>query len=203
MKRTVCSLPLSRRWQPCRSALRLTSRTDIVRYENAGSTPSPIARAIEVPASYRLIFHSGLTPQPADPKAPQGSPEYWGNTKTQSLSVLSRLQESVKSMGLTFGDVVKMTVFLGGDPATGGRMDFAGFMEAYSQYFGTKEQPNKPARSTVQVAESRAARHARRDRSHSARSRGHNENRHLISRAREGADVRRWRGSTAIQGDTS
>jgi enamine deaminase RidA (YjgF/YER057c/UK114 family) len=125
---------------------------EIIRYENAGSTPSPIARAIEVPASYRLVFHSGLTPQPADPKAPQGSAEYWGNTKTQSLSVLSRLQESVKSMGLTFGDVVKMTVFLGGDPATGGRMDFAGFMEAYSQYFGTKEQPNKPARSTVQVA---------------------------------------------------
>jgi enamine deaminase RidA (YjgF/YER057c/UK114 family) len=125
---------------------------EIVRYENAGTTPSPIARAIEVPASYRLIFHSGLTPQPANPKAPQGSAEYWGNTKTQSLSVLSRLEESVKSMGLTYGDVVKMTVFLAGDPATGGRMDFAGFMEAYSQYFGTKDQPNKPARSTVQVA---------------------------------------------------
>jgi enamine deaminase RidA (YjgF/YER057c/UK114 family) len=125
---------------------------EIIRYENAGSTPSPIARAIEVPASYRLIFHSGLTPQPADPKAAKDSAAYWGNTKTQSLSVLSRLQESVKSLGLTFGDVVKMTVFLGGDPASGGRMDFAGFMEAYSQYFGTKEQPNRPARSTVQVA---------------------------------------------------
>jgi enamine deaminase RidA (YjgF/YER057c/UK114 family) len=125
---------------------------EIIRYENAGATPSPIARAIEVPGTYRLVFHSGLTPQPADPKAQQGTPEYWGNTKTQSLSVLSRLQESVKSMGLTFGDVVKMTVFLGGDPATGGRMDFAGFMEAYSQYFGTKDQPNRPARSTVQVA---------------------------------------------------
>jgi enamine deaminase RidA (YjgF/YER057c/UK114 family) len=125
---------------------------EIVRYENAGSTPSPIARAIEVPASYRLVFHSGLTPQPADPKAPQNSAQYWGSTKAQSLSVLTRLQESVKSMGLTFGDVVKMTVFLAGDPATGGRMDFAGFMEAYSQYFGTKEQPNRPARSTVQVA---------------------------------------------------
>ena len=31
-------------------------------------------------------------------------------------------------------------------------MDFAGFMAAYSQFFGTKEQPNLPARSTVQVA---------------------------------------------------
>jgi enamine deaminase RidA (YjgF/YER057c/UK114 family) len=125
---------------------------DIVRYENAGTTPSPIARAVEVPGGSKLVFHSGLTPSPADPKATQNSPQYWGNTKTQSLSVLSKLQDSVKSMGLTFGDVVKMTVFLGGDPATGGRMDFAGFMEAYSQYFGTKEQPNRPARSTVQVA---------------------------------------------------
>jgi enamine deaminase RidA (YjgF/YER057c/UK114 family) len=43
-------------------------------------------------------------------------------------------------------------VFLGGDPAKGGRMDFAGILEAYSQHFGTKEQPNLPARSTVQVA---------------------------------------------------
>ena len=31
-------------------------------------------------------------------------------------------------------------------------MDFDGFMAAYSQFFGTAEQPNLPARSTVQVA---------------------------------------------------
>jgi enamine deaminase RidA (YjgF/YER057c/UK114 family) len=31
-------------------------------------------------------------------------------------------------------------------------MDFAGFMKAYTQYFGTPEQPNLPARSAVQVA---------------------------------------------------
>jgi enamine deaminase RidA (YjgF/YER057c/UK114 family) len=134
------------------AALPAAQAADIVRHENAGATPSPIARAVEVPASYRLIFHSGLTPAPADPKAPQGSAQYWGDTKTQSLSVLSRLKDSLTSMGLGFGDVVKMTVFLGGDAGKGGRMDFAGFMEAYSQHFGTKEQPNRPARSTVQVA---------------------------------------------------
>jgi enamine deaminase RidA (YjgF/YER057c/UK114 family) len=44
-----------------------------------------------------------------------------------------------------------MHVYLGGDPATG-KMDFAGFMKGYSQYFGTKDQPNKPARSAMQVA---------------------------------------------------
>jgi enamine deaminase RidA (YjgF/YER057c/UK114 family) len=31
-------------------------------------------------------------------------------------------------------------------------MDFTGFMEGYSMYFGTAEQPNLPARSTMQVA---------------------------------------------------
>jgi enamine deaminase RidA (YjgF/YER057c/UK114 family) len=50
------------------------------------------------------------------------------------------------------GDVVKMTVFLVGDPAMGGQMDFDGFMEAYRLYWGTAEQPRLPARSTVQVA---------------------------------------------------
>jgi enamine deaminase RidA (YjgF/YER057c/UK114 family) len=50
------------------------------------------------------------------------------------------------------GDIVKLTVFLVGDPAKDNKMDFGGFMEAYTQYFGTKEQPNLPARSAVQVA---------------------------------------------------
>jgi enamine deaminase RidA (YjgF/YER057c/UK114 family) len=30
-------------------------------------------------------------------------------------------------------------------------MDFAGMMRGYSAAFGTKTQPNKPARSTMQV----------------------------------------------------
>ena len=29
---------------------------------------------------------------------------------------------------------------------------FAGFMAGYSQFFGTKTQPNRPARSAMQVA---------------------------------------------------
>ncbi|MEI8647524.1 hypothetical protein P4S73_05450 [Paraglaciecola sp. Hal342] len=33
-----------------------------------------------------------------------------------------------------------------------GKMDFGGFMKAYTKYFGTKEQPNKPSRSAFQIA---------------------------------------------------
>ena len=123
---------------------------DIVRTP-LGST-FPIARAVEVPAGYSIVFHSGMTPSPADPNAEKGSPAYWGDTKTQALSVFARLKESLDSLGLGFGNVVAMTVYLVGDPAQGGKMDFAGFMAAYTQYFGTQDQPNLPARSAVQVA---------------------------------------------------
>ena len=44
-----------------------------------------------------------------------------------------------------------MRVYLGADPAKGGKMDYGGMMAGYSQFFGTKDQPNKPARTTVQV----------------------------------------------------
>jgi enamine deaminase RidA (YjgF/YER057c/UK114 family) len=123
---------------------------DIVRHSNG--TNFPIARAVEVPAGKTIYFHSGMTPAPLDAKAAPGSPEYWGDTKTQTLSVFARIKESLDKLGLGFGDVVAMTVYLAGDPAKGGRMDFDGMMAAYSQFFGTKEQPNLPARSTVQVA---------------------------------------------------
>ena len=125
---------------------------DIKRHALPGGSTVPIARAVEVPAGKTIIFHSGTTPAPADPKAPANSPEYWGDTKAQTLSVFNRIQESLGQMDLSFKDVVAMTVYLVGDPAKGGRMDFEGMMSAYSQFFGTQSQPNLPARSTVQVA---------------------------------------------------
>jgi enamine deaminase RidA (YjgF/YER057c/UK114 family) len=125
---------------------------EVVRHPLLGGSKFPIARAVEVPAGTTIVFHSGITPAPLDPKAPAGSAAYWGDTKTQALSAFGKIKESLDQLGLSFGDVVAMTVYLVGDPAKGGRMDFEGFMAAYSQFFGTAEQPNLPARSTVQVA---------------------------------------------------
>jgi len=90
----------------------------------------PIARAVEVPSDYVMVYPSGFTPLPANEKARQGSSEYWGNTKTQAESVFVQMRQGLQSLGLDLKDIVKMTVFLVGDPAQGGRMDFAGFMEA-------------------------------------------------------------------------
>jgi len=125
---------------------------DVVRHPLLGGSTFPIARAVEVPGGKTIIFHSGTTPAPLDPKAEPGTLAYWGDTKAQTLSTFARIKESLDTMKLDFGNVVAMTVYLVGDPAKGGRMDFEGFMAAYTQFFGTKEQPNLPARSTVQVA---------------------------------------------------
>jgi len=131
----------------------ITQAADIVRYPLGGGSKFPIARAVEVPAGASYIFHSGMTPAPQDSKAPAGSAAYWGDTKAQSLSAFARIKESLDSLGLGFGDVVAMTVYLVADPASkDGRMDFQGFMDAYTQFFGTATQPKLPARSAVQVA---------------------------------------------------
>jgi enamine deaminase RidA (YjgF/YER057c/UK114 family) len=76
----------------------------------------------------------------------------YGNTETQTMSTLTKIQAALKTEGLAMGDVVMMHVYLAGDPDKGGKLDFPGLMAAYTRFFGTKEQPNKPARSAMQVA---------------------------------------------------
>lgn len=128
------------------------SAGDITRYPLPNNSTFPIAQAVETSADTTIIYHSGTVPGPANPDAERFSVEYWGDTEAQALNVFSRMESSFEKLGVGFGDVIKMTVFLVGDPALDGRMDFSGFMRAYTQYFGTDDQPNLPARSAVQVA---------------------------------------------------
>lgn len=125
---------------------------DVTRYPLPNNSTFPIAQAVEVSSNTTLIYHSGTVPGPANPDADRNSREYYGDTEAQALSVFQRMDASFKKLGVGFGDVLKMTVFLVGDPELDGKMDFGGFMKAYTKYFGTAEQPNLPARSAVQVA---------------------------------------------------
>lgn len=117
-----------------------------------GSPASPISSAVSVTADHDVLYVSGITPPALNPDAPPGAPVELGDTKTQTIGILKRIEGILKDQGLTMGDVVMMRVYLVGDPAKGGVMDFAGMMEGYRQFFGTPEQPNKPARVTMQVA---------------------------------------------------
>ena len=84
-----------------------------------------------------------------DPAAGKGAT---ADTKIQTVNALKSIQ---KALAVQKADswviFVMMHVYLAGDPSKDGKMDFAGFMAGYTQFFGTKEQPNKPARSAMQV----------------------------------------------------
>ncbi len=115
-----------------------------------GPAESPIAASVEVPAGSRIVYISGQVPDAADPAAPAGSVERFGDTEAQTRSVVRKIEGALKAHGLGLGDVVMMRVFLVAPPGQP-RMDFAGMMRGYSAFFGTAAQPNKPARSTMQV----------------------------------------------------
>lgn len=116
-----------------------------------GPAESPISASVEVPAGSRLVQVSGTVPDPVDAAAPSGSVQRYGDTAAQTRSILARIQAQLGRHGLSLGDVVMMRVFLVAPPGQP-RMDFAGMMSAYREYFGTAAQPNRPARSTMQVA---------------------------------------------------
>lgn len=113
------------------------------------SEKSPIAAGVWAGDTFYLSGQLANPVTPAD--AAKGTPADYGDTKAQAASVFAKIQAALKEQGLDMKDVVKMTVFLGPDPKTG-KLDFAGMQSEYLKYFGTKEQPNKPARSAFQVA---------------------------------------------------
>jgi enamine deaminase RidA (YjgF/YER057c/UK114 family) len=99
------------------------------------------------------LYLSGQLASPITPAdAAKGTAAVYGDTEAQTMSTLTKIQAALKAEGLTMGDVAMMHVYLAGDPAKEGKLDFPGMMAAYTRFFGTKEQPNKPARSAMQVA---------------------------------------------------
>lgn len=137
----------------CLSLLFITAAgaQDVIRHRTPGSN-FPIAAAVEVPAGKALVFVSGMVPRVTNEQAPRNTIASFGDTKAQTVSVLQTIDQALQRMNLAMKDVVKMQVFLVADPAKDNRMDFSGFMEGYTQFFGTPEQPNLPARSVMAVA---------------------------------------------------
>ncbi len=125
---------------------------DVVRTPLPNGNNFPISLAVTVPAGYDTVYVSGALPQVANKDAPAGSAASFGDMETQTVSVLTQIKSTLAQLGLGMGDVVKMTVFMVADPAKDNKLNFPGLMAGYSQFFGTADQPNKPARSAVQVA---------------------------------------------------
>jgi len=155
------------RFQACRAAaFALTGAVIVAGCATTGQAPLspavvrlplegsdfPISAAVTVRHEADTYFLSGALPPVTNKDAPKGSVEAYGNTETQTIGALKSIQGTLARLGLGMGDVVKMTVFMVADPTRDNKLDFAGLMAGYTRFFATPEQPNKPARSAVQVA---------------------------------------------------
>jgi enamine deaminase RidA (YjgF/YER057c/UK114 family) len=93
-----------------------------------------------------MFYLSGQLPTPVTPAdREKGTPAVYGNMQAQAESAFMKIQNALKAQGLGMGDVVMMRVYMAADPKDG-KLDFAGMNAAYGKFFGTPEQPNKPAR---------------------------------------------------------
>jgi enamine deaminase RidA (YjgF/YER057c/UK114 family) len=111
----------------------------------------PFLMGVTVPSGRELLLLSGHPPPVINRTAPPDSIQAFGDTYRQAVGALQELQQSLARLGLTMSHLVKLQVFLVGDPALGGRMDNEGFSRAYAEFFGTPEQPHLVARTRVQV----------------------------------------------------
>jgi enamine deaminase RidA (YjgF/YER057c/UK114 family) len=126
----------------------------------ATPAPGPVTRTgtgiissvVAVPVGYETFYLAGMT---GTLSAPEGSPPGTpapdsGDTEAQALRTLEKIKAALAEQQLTLGDIVMMHAYLAADPTTG-HGDFKGWTAAYTKYFGTAEQPNKPSRTSVTV----------------------------------------------------
>ena len=102
-----------------------------------GEPDAMIASGIAVDAPSTFFFSSGTVAT------------VQGDLKTQAVSALEALQAQLTRAGVRFSDVVFLRAYI--VPGADGTFDRAAWTEAYTKYFNNKEQPHKPARTTIQV----------------------------------------------------
>lgn len=91
---------------------------------------SPIATGVWAGDTLYLSGQLASPVKPADPA--KSTAAVYGDTQTQALSAFTKIQALLKAQGLDMKDVIKMTVFLAGDPAKEGKLDFPGLQASYT-----------------------------------------------------------------------
>lgn len=117
-----------------------------------GPAESSIASSVAVPGNRAYYWTSGTVPPVIDPNAPAGSTARYGDTRTQGIGILQRIETLLQEVGLGLSDVVYLRVYLVADPALDNQVDYQGWFDAYAQFFNNETNPVKVARSTLAVA---------------------------------------------------
>jgi enamine deaminase RidA (YjgF/YER057c/UK114 family) len=115
--------------------------------------PGVFAAEIERQGEGRLFFTTITIPADAETLYVSGSgasqlPDgTWGDTAQQATNTFEKFKATLEDAGWSMSDIVQVRVF-----GVAGKFNFAEFNQAYLQFFGTEENPQKPVRSVVEVA---------------------------------------------------
>lgn len=100
--------------------------------------------SISIPPGAETLYLSGSGARSLE----DGS---WGDMEQQTVNTFERFKMHLEEQGWSMSDIVQVRAFaVAGDD---GELDFAGFNAGYAQFFGTDENPEKPVRSFVEIAD--------------------------------------------------
>ncbi|WP_040670833.1 RidA family protein [Nitritalea halalkaliphila] len=130
----------------CQPATSIEEAGEITRLDRPDAS---ILRGVHVPAGKSYFYTSGLVAPVLNAEAEPGSPERYGDTYTQSIGILKRIQETLAEEDYSLEDVIFLRVYMA--PDADGEIDWQAWFKAYGEFFNNTENPNKVARSTVGV----------------------------------------------------
>lgn len=99
---------------------------------------------IKIPPAAATLYLSGSG-------ASQKDDGTWGTMEEQAIDTFSKFKQTLEAEGWSMSDVVQVRAFAVAGEF--GLLDFDGFNRGYREFFGTEENPQKPVRSFVQVAD--------------------------------------------------
>lgn len=117
-----------------------------------GDTKARISAGVSIPQNKKFFVISGIVASPIDTLSAPGSRERFGDTKTQAISIFSKIETLLKEAGLSMKDIVNLKAFVTPDKLNNGTFDFKGWNEAYDTYFNNPKNPIKPTRITMGIA---------------------------------------------------
>lgn len=121
----------------------------VERYDNPTSS---ILKGVEIPKGKKTFLTSGLVAPLLDSTAATTNvKKRRGNTYTQSVNTLKRIEGILKEGGLGLKDVVYLRVYIAPDKSKGNEPDFDAWFKAYGEFFNNEKNPVKVARTTLGV----------------------------------------------------
>lgn len=116
-----------------------------------GDPKARISAGVSIPQGKKLFMISGIVASPLDTTKNAASREHFGDTKTQAISILTKIDALLKEAGLSMKDVVNLKAFVTPDKFNNGNYDFKGWNEAYDTFFNNPKNPIKPTRITMGI----------------------------------------------------